>query len=134
MSTWGRSRTRCTTGDEPPGDPYREVTFEPHALWRVEGRDLHLTLPVAPREAELGAEVELPTPDGPVATNLPAGSRSGCRLRLRGRGLPGREPGERCVLLGFVSPPAPGDKARGAWRAMARDLAFDLRRRSGADA
>lgn len=121
-------------GDGPPGDLYLEVAFEPHSLWRVDGRDLYLTLPVAPWEAALGAEVEVPTPDGPVAMHVPAGSQTGRKLRLRGRGIPGREPGDLYVLLELVLPPALDDKAREAYRAMARDLAFDARVHFGADA
>lgn len=121
-------------GNGPPGDLYLEVAFEPHAVWRVDGRDLYLTLPVAPWEAALGAEVELPTPDGPVAMSVPAGSQTGRKLRLRGRGIPGREPGDLYVLLELVLPPAPDDKARDAYRAMARDLAFDPRLHFGANA
>lgn len=120
-------------GDGPPGDLYLEVAFAPHALWRVDGRDLSLTLPVAPWEAALGAEIELPTPDGPVMMHVPAGSQTGRKLRLRGRGIPGREPGDLYVQLELVLPPAPDDKARDAYRAMARDMAFDPRPHFGAD-
>ena len=121
-------------GEGPPGDLYLEVAFAPHPLWRVDGRDLYLTLPVAPWEAALGAEVEMPTPDGPVSMHVPAGSQTGRKLRLRGRGMPGREPGDLYVLLELVLPPALDDKARDAYRAMARDLAFDPRLHFGADA
>jgi curved DNA-binding protein len=77
-------------GDAPAGDLFLEVAFAPHATWRVDGRDSALTLPVAPWEAVLGAEVEVPTPAGPVAMQVPAGSQTGRRLRLRGRGIPAR--------------------------------------------
>lgn len=85
-------------------------------------------------EAALGAAVELPTPDGPVKMNVPTGSQTGRKLRLRGRGIPGCESGDLCVLLELVLPPAPDDKARDAYRAMARDLAFDPRLHFGANA
>jgi curved DNA-binding protein len=119
-------------GDGPAGDLYLEVAFEPHALWRVDGHDLYLTLPLAPWEAALGAEVEVPTPDGTVAMHVPAGSQAGRKLRLRGRGIPGREPGDLYVLLEVLLPPAPNDAARDAYRAMARDLPFDPRPHFGA--
>jgi curved DNA-binding protein len=119
-------------GDGPPGDLYLEVAFEPHALWQVDGPDLYLTLPLAPWEAALGAEIELPTPDGPVVMHVPAGSQTGRKLRLRGRGIPGRVPGDLYVLLELVLPPATDDRTRGAYRAMARDLAFDPRLHFGA--
>lgn len=114
-------------GDGAPGDLYLEVAFAPHAWWQAEGRDLSLTLPLAPWEAALGAEIEVPTPDGPVALQIPAGSQTGRKLRLRGRGIPGREPGDLYVLLQLVLPPAADEPAREAYRAMARDLAFNPR-------
>ena len=121
-------------GEGPPGDLYLEVVFAPHPLWRVDRRDLYLTLPVTPWEAALGAEVEVPTPDGIVAMRVPGASQTGRKLRLRGRGIPGREPGNLYVLLELVLPPALDDKARDAYRAMARDLAFDARVHFGAPA
>src|SRR5690606_33470062 len=80
-------------GEKPPGatragDLYLEVAFAPHRLYRPEGRDLHVELPVAPWEAALGASLPVPTPGGPVELKVPAGSKSGTKLRLRGRGLP----------------------------------------------
>jgi curved DNA-binding protein len=109
------------------GDLYLEVAFEPHGFWRVDGRDLHLNVPVAPWEAALGAEVVLPTPGGPVAMQVPAGSQTGRRLRLRERGIPAREPGDLFVRLELVLPPADTEAAQTAYRTMARDLAFDPR-------
>jgi curved DNA-binding protein len=119
-------------GDGPPGDLYLEVEFAPHAVWRVDGRDLYYTLRVAPWEAALGATVNVPTPDGAVEMTVPAGSQSGRKLRLRGRGIPGSTPGHIYVVLEVVLPPADDDKARAAYRQMARDLAFDPRAAAGA--
>jgi curved DNA-binding protein len=121
-------------GDGTRGDLYLEIEFAPHPRWRVDGRDLHHTLRVAPWEAALGAAVELPTPDGSVVEmNVPAGSQTGRKLRLRGRGIPGNPPGDLYVMLEVVLPPARDDKARAAYRQMARDLAFDPRANPGAD-
>lgn len=121
-------------GDAPAGDLFLEVTFAPHAMWRVDGRDIALTLPVAPWEAVLGAEVEVPTPAGPVAMQVPAGSQTGRRLRLRGRGIPAREAGDLYVQLEVVLPPAADEAARDAWRRLARELAFEPRPPAGAAA
>ena len=121
-------------GDGPAGDLYLQVEFAPHARWRVDGRDLHFTLRVAPWEAALGAAVNVPTPDGTVEMNVPAGSQPGRKLRLRGRGIPGSPAGDLYVLLELVLPPADDDKARAAYRQMAHDLAFDPRANLGADA
>ena len=67
------------------GDLYIEVEFQPHPLYRVEGRDLYVDLPVAPWEAALGATVKIPTPGGVVDLKIPPGSQAGTKLRLRGR-------------------------------------------------
>ena len=120
-------------GDGSRGDLYLEVEFAPHALWRVDGRDLYFTLRVAPWEAALGAAINVPTPDGTVEMNVPAGSQTGRKLRLRGRGIPGSTPGDFYVMLEVVLPPAGDDKARAAYRQLARDLAFDPRATPGAD-
>jgi curved DNA-binding protein len=120
-------------GGGPSGDLYLEVEFAPHARWRIDGRDLYYTLRVAPWEAALGAAVNVPTPDGTVEMNVPAGSQTGRKLRLRGRGIPGSPPGDLYVLLEVVLPPASDDKARAAYRKMAQDLAFDPRATVGAD-
>lgn len=120
-------------GSGPRGDLYLEVEFEPNARWRVDARDLYLTLRVAPWEAALGAAVNVPTPDGAVEMNVPPGSQTGRKLRLRGRGIPGRTPGDLYVMLEVVLPPASSDKARELYRQMARDLAFDPRATLGAE-
>ena len=116
------------------GDLYLEIAFAPHPRWRVDGRDLYLTLRVAPWEAALGASVDVSTPDGTVEMSVPAGSQTGRKLRLRGRGIPGNSPGDFYVVLELVLPPAVDDKARAAYRQMASDLAFDARATPGADA
>ncbi len=121
-------------GAGPRGDLYLEVEFAPHERWRVDGRDLYFTLKVAPWEAALGAAVNVPTPEGTVEMNVPAGSQTGRKLRLRGRGLPGDPPGDFYVLLQVVLPPARDEPARAAYRRMAQDLAFDPRATQGADA
>jgi len=120
-------------GDGPRGDLYLEIEFAPHPRWRVDGRDLYATLRVAPWEAALGAAVNVPTPTGGVEMNVPAGSQTGRKLRLRGRGIPGSPPGDLYVMLEVVLPPASDDKARAAYRQMAHDLAFDPRANPGAD-
>ncbi len=114
-------------GGQPAGDLYLEVQFEPHKRYRVDGRDLYLTLPVAPWEAALGGVVPLRTPDGSLELNIPAGSQGGRKLRLKGRGIPGPTPGDLYVVLEIVLPPASSDKARALYAQMASELAFDPR-------
>ncbi|MCU0760657.1 MAG: DnaJ domain-containing protein [Steroidobacteraceae bacterium] len=72
----------------PDGDLYLNVRLRPHPLFRADGHDLYLDLPVAPWEAALGATVEVPTLAGPVNLRVPPGTHAGQRLRLAGRGLP----------------------------------------------
>ena len=110
-----------------PGDLYIEVEFQPHALYRVDGRDLYLDLPVTPWEAALGASVKTPTPGGPVDLKIPAGSHAGTKLRLKSRGIPASTPGDFYVVLQIALPPANDDKARNAYRAMAEAFPFNPR-------
>ena len=77
-------------GEGKRGDLYLEIEFKPHKMFKVEGRDLYLDLPVTPWEAALGATVKAPTPDGPVDLKIPQGTASGGKLRLRERGIPGK--------------------------------------------
>lgn len=113
------------------GDLYLEVEFEPHVFYRVEGSDVLLDLPVAPWEAALGAAVKTPTPTGTVELKIPAGSRAGMRLRLRGRGIPGNPPGDLYAVLQIALPPAQGDAAQMLYREMERKLKFNPRAHLG---
>jgi curved DNA-binding protein len=118
-------------GQEPPGDLFIEVEFQPHALYRVDGRDLYLDLPVAPWEAALGATVKTPTPTGTVDLKIPPGSHAGSKLRLKGRGIPAAPPGDFYVILGIALPAAADDKAKAAYAAMAAALPFNPRANLG---
>jgi curved DNA-binding protein len=109
------------------GDLYLEVEFDPHPLYRVEGRDLTLELPVAPWEAALGATVKTPTPGGVVDLKVPPGSHAGSKLRLKGRGIPAKPPGDFYVILQIALPPAQDEKAKAAYAAMAAALPFNPR-------
>jgi curved DNA-binding protein len=113
-------------GGGPAGDLYLEVNFRPHPQFRLEGRDVNVQLPVAPWEAALGETVAVPTLGGPVEMKLPAGARTGQRLRLRGRGLPGPTPGDQYVTLAIVLPPD-SPRAREIFAQMKQELPFDPR-------
>ena len=114
-------------GDGKPGDLLLEVSFRPHARYRADRRDLHVTLPVAPWEAALGAVVPVETPDGTLNVRIPAGAQSGRRLRVRGKGIPADPPGDLFLEIQVVLPDASTPKARELYETMARDLAFDPR-------
>ena len=109
------------------GDLYIEVEFEPHSLYRVEGRDLYLDLPVSPWEAALGASVKTPTPGGTVELKVPPGSHAGSKLRLKGRGIPASPAGDFYVVLQIALPPAADEKAKAAYRALADAMPFNPR-------
>ena len=110
------------------GDLYLEVHLLPHRLYQVDGRDVTLTLPVAPWEAALGASVTVPTLGGPVEMQIPAGAQSGQKLRLRGRGLPGKPAaGDQYVQLKVVLPPATTAAAKAVYEEMRAKLDFNPR-------
>jgi curved DNA-binding protein len=119
------------SADGGPGDLYIEVEFQPHALYRIDGRDLYLDLPVAPWEAALGASVKTPTPTGLVDLKIPAASHAMSKFRLKGRGIPANPPGDFYVILQIALPAANDDKAKAAYSALAAALPFNPRANLG---
>jgi curved DNA-binding protein len=115
------------SGGAGPGDLFLEIQLHADARYRVEGRHVFANVPVAPWEAALGASIDVPTPSGQVQVNVPAGSQSGRKLRLKGRGIPGSTPGDLYLILDVVLPPATSDKARDLYKTMAREMAFNPR-------
>ena len=113
-------------GGGPNGDLYLEVELQPHPLYQVEGKDVYVTLPLAPWEAALGATLTVPTLGGKVEVKIPPGSQSGQKLRLRGRGL-GKTPGDEYVVLQIQVPKATTPDAREFYERMARELPFNPR-------
>ncbi|AOS96472.1 Curved DNA-binding protein [Microbulbifer aggregans] len=114
-------------GEGKPGDLYLEITFSPHRLYQAEGTTVYLNLPLAPWEAALGAKVQAPTPDGPVNLTIPPNSKDGSKLRLKGRGIPAREPGDLFVVLNVVAPPANTEAEQEAYRQFSQAFTFDPR-------
>lgn len=113
------------------GDLYLEVEFKPHRVYRVEGADLYMDLPVAPWEAALGARVKIPTPGGNVDLTIAPESRSGSKLRLKGRGIPAARPGDLYVTLQIALPPAGSDQAKSLYEKMREQLDFNPRAKLG---
>lgn len=109
------------------GDLFLEISFEPHEIYHAEGADLYLDVPVTPWEAALGGKVTVPTPAGSVDLTIPANSKQGRKLRLKGRGLPARKPGDLFVVLQIALPPGDSEKARELYKTMARELEFNPR-------
>lgn len=112
------------------GDLYLHVRIAPHNRYRVDGRDITVSLPIAPWEAALGADVTVSTPGGPVDVKVPAGSSSGRRLRLRGRGLPNPRgnAGDLYAELKIVVPKQVSEAEREAWQRLAETSTFKARR------
>lgn len=111
----------------PAGDLYLEIHITPHRLFELDGKDVHLTLPIAPWEAALGAKVAVPTLAGKVEMNIAAGATSGQRLRLKGRGLPGKPPGDQYALLKIVAPKPANEEQRKLYEQQRDAFGFDPR-------
>ncbi|WP_435704005.1 DnaJ C-terminal domain-containing protein [Yoonia sp.] len=108
-----------------------EVDFAPHPVYRIEGRDLYVTLPVTPWEAALGGKVKMPTPTGAVDLTIPADARQGQKLRLRGRGLPGAQKGDLYAVLEIVNPPKLSAETRALYAQLAKAQRFNPRAKLG---
>jgi len=118
------------SGGAGAGDLYLEIEFASDPRYRVDGRDVHESVPVAPWEAMLGAQIEVPTPSGRVTVTVPPASQTGRKLRLKGRGIPaaGSAPaGDLYLVLEVALPPADTAAARALYEQMARELHFDPR-------
>ncbi|PJI84309.1 curved DNA-binding protein [Yoonia maricola] len=113
------------------GDLLIEVTFQPHPIYRIEGRDLYVTLPITPWEAALGGKVRMPTPTGAVDLNIPANARQGQKLRLKGRGIPAAQKGDLYAELHLVNPPKLSTEARALYEKLARAQPFNPRAKLG---
>jgi curved DNA-binding protein len=114
------------------GDLYLRVEFAPHSTFRTNGKDIHVILPITPWEAALGRTIEAPTLGGTVDLKVPAGSSSGKTLRLKGRGLPGKPPGDELVELQIKVPTTTSAAARKLYEELESEQAFDPRPAMGA--
>lgn len=118
-------------GQAPAGDLYLEIEFNPHSMYKVDGHDVYLDLPVTPWEAALGATLKVPTPDGTVDLKIAAGTPSGRKHRLKARGIPGTPAGDLYVVPQITLPPADSDAAKGLYRKMEQELAYNPRSKLG---
>lgn len=100
----------------PAGDLLLEVSIRDTPEFRIDGRNVRHDLALAPWEAALGASLPVPTLGGTVELNVPAGSQSGRSLRLKGRGLPGKPPGDQLVTLVVRVPAAETDDQKAAYK------------------
>jgi molecular chaperone DnaJ len=128
----GKGTPGLRSGED--GDLFLRITVREHPIVRVSGRDLSLDLPITAAEAMLGGEVTAPTFEGPVKLKIPAGSQSGRKLRLRGRGLPGLRSGstgaprgDLYVVLQIVLPEA-SERARELVTGLEKLYGHDVRK------
>jgi curved DNA-binding protein len=103
------------------------IRARPHPLYTVNGKDVHVELPLAPWEAALGARVQVPTLGGSVDLTVPQGAQAGQKLRLRGRGIPGSPAGDQLLVIKLVTPPAHTALEKEAYERMKREFEFNPR-------
>lgn len=113
------------------GDLYLEIEFNPHSVYRVKGKDVYLDLPIAPWEAALGEQIMVPTPLDKMKMKIPAGSTHGKQMRLKGKGIPAKVPGDFYVNLQIVVPSADTPDAREAYEVLKRAAGFNPRQHLG---
>jgi curved DNA-binding protein len=118
------------SGGGEKGDMYIRVTFEKEPYIRVDGADIYIDLPVSPWEAALGHTLTFPSPGGNIRLKLPAGSQQGKKLRLKGKGIPAKTPGDLYIIVNIVLPPANTEKARKIYEEM-KELNFNPRSHFG---
>jgi len=111
------------------GDLYLDIRVQSHPLFRADGQDLYMDLPLAPWEAVLGTTVELPTPAGAVSLKVPAGTRAGQKLRLAGRGFKRGEAnaGHLYAVVQVAVPGVVDDRQRELYRELAQASTFNPR-------
>jgi curved DNA-binding protein len=119
-----RLRGKASTG----GDLLLKVTFNKHADFKVENKDIYLNLLLAPWEAALGATIAVKTLAGSINLKIPTGAYSGQKMRLRGKGLPGRVAGDQYVVLNIITPAAETDADRKLYQQMQNHFKWNPRK------
>ena len=111
------------------GDLYLDIEIASHALFRVDGQDLYLELPITPWEAALGASIEMPTLTGKIALKIPPGTRAGQQFRVPGRGLarPDGKAGDLYAVAQVVVPTVLDERERALYRQLAEASSFNPR-------
>lgn len=111
------------------GDLYLKIQIQPNSLFTLHGHDVYLTLPVTPWEAALGADIKVPTLGGAVGLKLAAGSHAGQKLRLKGRGMPGKHAaGDQYAVLQIETPAAHTEEQRQFYETMAKTMPMNPRK------
>ena len=113
----------------PAGDLYLNVALHPHPLYRVDGHNLYLDLPLTPWEAALGAVVTVPTLGGPVSLKVPPGTSAGRKLRMMKRGLPkpGTGAGDLFAIVQIAVPTVLSEREKSLFKELAGSSTFNPR-------
>lgn len=111
----------------PSGDLFLEVNVVNDANFELQGKDVYVNLNITPWEAALGEKVHVQTLSGPVEITIPAGSQSGRKMRLAGKGLPGSPAGNLYVRLNIATPPAKTKEEKSFYEQMKNQFRFDPR-------
>ena len=115
-------------GEGPAGDLYLEIEFHQSPIYRVDGKDVFIDIPLAPWEATLGTTVNIPTPTGStLELKIPAGTVASRKMRLKGKGIPSAEPGDLFVVPTIALPPADSDAQKEAYQAFEKAFDFNPR-------
>ena len=124
-----RGKGNINTYNKQRGDLYLTVELQSHPFFRLDGEQLICEVPVTPDEAVLGAQIEIPTPDGMVTVNVPAGVRSGQSLRLRGKGWanPRGERGDQLAKIIIATPKTLTPEERELYEKIRANRTFDPR-------
>jgi len=107
-----------SNGIHSKGDLLLEVGFAKHKHFTIDEKDISLILPITPWEAALGTSLSIPTLGGKVEMKLPENTKGGKKLRLKGRGLPGKNPGDQYVILQIMTPEANTDELKKLYEKM----------------
>ncbi len=109
------------------GDLLLQIQLKQHPKFKLEGKDVYVDLPIAPWESALGASVTVPTLGGNIKLTVPEGAKSGSKMRLKGKGLPGSNAGDQYIVLKIVTPPAKTEEQRAFYQEMQTLFAWDPR-------
>ncbi|PLY15409.1 MAG: cytochrome C biogenesis protein [Sedimenticola sp.] len=118
-------------GSGPKGDLYLEIEFMPHPFYQAQGKDIYIDLPISPWEAALGGSVSAPTLAGPVSLKVPPGTQSGKKMRLKGRGLPGKPAGDQYVIFQIRIPQASNPRIEAIYKQLQQESPFNPRAELG---
>ncbi|MCK5664729.1 MAG: J domain-containing protein, partial [Thiotrichaceae bacterium] len=114
-------------GTHKKGDLLLEVGFSKHKHFTVDEKNINLVLPITPWEAALGTSLSIPTLGGIVEMKLPANTKGGKKLRLKGRGLPGKDAGDQYVILQIMTPEANSSELKDLYKKMQEISHFNPR-------